>query len=309
VIDAVLVMRGYRNPSSAPRDVRDGVFRMLDRRGKQYDRLASAGSSAKVIAKVIQDSEWDRPTAPGGDKYESISECSAHGQSLADYRKSVNEMFTDLPPGPRLLLMRFAKAPKPFFDTPEGKQAVEKARELIKKEDGEAIAKKFDERLAIITATATNESVAAVGAVVKGLAKVAGKAAVKGAEKKVNKKIGRKESRVDEAGYDPANYPPTGDRELDAMIQGQMRRKHAQRAKHSVEVPIPGYGEIGVEHIGQPREQWYFHIEGGMKMSYPANRHGQEKMLYQLKNSAQVPDRVATRAFTALQALYRATGL
>ena len=167
VVDEVLAIRGYRSPSAAPRDVRDGVFRMLDRRGKQYDELARAGSSAKLIAKVIQDSEWDRPTTPGNNKYESIEECNQHGQSLTDYRRSVNEMFSDLPPGPRMLLMRFSKAPRAFFDTPEGKQAVEKARELIKKEDGEDVAKKFDERLAVIQATATSESRVSEGELTK----------------------------------------------------------------------------------------------------------------------------------------------
>ena len=67
---------------------------------------------------------------------------------------AVSEMFHDLPSGPQALLRRFSGASADFFDTPQGKQAEAKALELVKKEDGAEIAKKFEEQLAIIKATA-----------------------------------------------------------------------------------------------------------------------------------------------------------
>jgi hypothetical protein len=94
---------------------------------------------------------------------EAVNECADHGQDMASYRRQVSEMYFDLPPGPQSLLKRLSAMPKSFFDTPQGKDVKKKAVELVKKEEGADIAKKFEERLDLLAATAL-ESVTKQGA-------------------------------------------------------------------------------------------------------------------------------------------------
>jgi len=71
-----------------------------------------------------------------------------------DANESVNEMYDDLPPGPQAILRRLSGQPSAFFDTPQGKSMCKKSVDLVKKEEGAEVAKKFEERLEILKGTA-----------------------------------------------------------------------------------------------------------------------------------------------------------
>jgi len=63
VVRRVGIARGYRD--KIPGEVLSDIHAMLTRRHQQFNSLALSGASPRLTAKVIQDSEWDRPTTEG----------------------------------------------------------------------------------------------------------------------------------------------------------------------------------------------------------------------------------------------------
>lgn len=59
VSEAMLRLRGYRNPSEAPRRVRDDVFATIARHQDAYSQGFAGHSSPQSTAEVIQNAEWD----------------------------------------------------------------------------------------------------------------------------------------------------------------------------------------------------------------------------------------------------------
>ncbi|HEY5960765.1 MAG TPA: hypothetical protein VIV60_29625 [Polyangiaceae bacterium] len=60
VCNAMLAIRGYRNPSEAPMAVVNDVFATMLRHERRYEAGLTFNEDPKHTAQDIQDAEWDR---------------------------------------------------------------------------------------------------------------------------------------------------------------------------------------------------------------------------------------------------------
>ncbi len=62
-----------------------------------------------------------------------------------------------------------------------------------------------------------------------------------------------------------------------------------------IEVDVPGWGKVGVSGTGKWK-QWWHQQDGSAKMAYTKAHGGMAKMFYQMRNSAQAPSSLVSRA-------------
>jgi hypothetical protein len=280
-------------------------------------RLATAKTRAKVISgphkqELLQRqkdwkknkgaqkkaSVWRKRTAAM--RGESVDECGEEGMAHEGDDDAANMVNGDVV---ATLATRFAKMPPAWWSTPQGEDALRKAKALIKDEHGEDAAEQFDKQLELLrlTSAPTMKAEAVdqnqMKMVTSNLARTYDRSGLpkkEVARKEVAKRLGVSENDPD---VDKVMYAIL---KVMGYVEGREWGLTAPLTEASITVDVPGFGTIGAEKRGSEYAYWY-QRDGGPRMVYTTAGGGIAKMAYQLRNSAQVPSSIANAAVRTLR--------